>query len=70
MNQLGLSPSDIANVYMAGAFGTYINREIAVNVGMIPEFFLLDIEQVGNTAGTGARMALLFVSAREEAKKI
>jgi uncharacterized 2Fe-2S/4Fe-4S cluster protein (DUF4445 family) len=70
MDQLGLSPSDIANVYMAGAFGTYINRESAINVGMIPEFSLTDIEQVGNAAGTGARMALLSASAREEAKKI
>ena len=70
MDRLGLTPSDIANVYMAGAFGTYINRESAVNVGMIPEFSLTDIEQVGNAAGTGARMALLSASAREEAKKI
>lgn len=70
MNLLGLSPGDIANVYMAGAFGTYINRESATNIGMIPEFPLLNIEQVGNAAGTGARMTLLSVSAREEAKKI
>lgn len=70
MDRLGLSPSDIANVYMAGAFGSYINRESAVNVGMIPEFSLMDIEQVGNAAGTGARMALLSASAREEAKEI
>jgi len=70
MDRLGLTPSDIASVYMAGAFGTYINRESAVNIGMIPEFSLTDIEQVGNAAGTGARMALLSASAREEAKKI
>ncbi len=70
MDWLGLMPSDIASVYMAGAFGTYINRESAVNVGMIPEFSLTDIEQVGNAAGTGARMALLSASAREEAKEI
>lgn len=70
MKHLELSPDDIENVYMAGAFGTYINRESALNIGMIPEFNLLDIEQVGNAAGTGSRMALLSASARDEAKAI
>jgi uncharacterized 2Fe-2S/4Fe-4S cluster protein (DUF4445 family) len=70
MRQLELSPKDIAKIFIAGAFGTYINRESAMNVGMIPEFNPLDIKQVGNAAGTGARMALLSRSAREEAKKI
>jgi len=70
MNHLGLSPNEIKKVYIAGAFGTYINRESAINIGMLPEFNLLDIEQVGNAAGTGARMMLLSRKAREEAKKI
>ena len=68
LKHLELSPSMIENVYMAGAFGTYINRESALNIGMIPEFNLLDIEQVGNAAGTGSRMALLSKTARDEAK--
>lgn len=70
MNHLGVSTNDIKKVYIAGAFGTYINRESAVNVGMLPEFNLLDIEQVGNAAGTGARMMLLSRKARDESKKI
>jgi uncharacterized 2Fe-2S/4Fe-4S cluster protein (DUF4445 family) len=70
MKQLDVEPGDFEKVYMAGAFGTYINRESAVNVGMIPEFPLPKIEQVGNAAGTGARMALISRSAREEAKNI
>ena len=70
MNQLGVTRDEIENVYMAGAFGTYINRESAINIGMIPEFPLMRIEQVGNAAGTGARMALISRSARDEAKEI
>ena len=70
MNQLGISPTEIEQVFMAGAFGTYIHRESALNIGMLPEFNLLDIEQVGNVAGTGARMALLSREARYEAQKI
>jgi uncharacterized 2Fe-2S/4Fe-4S cluster protein (DUF4445 family) len=70
LKQLGLEPSMIEHVYIAGAFGTYINRESAVNIGMIPEFKQTAIEQVGNAAGTGARMILLSEKAREDAKKI
>lgn len=68
LSRLGVKPSEITHIYMAGAFGTYINRESAVNVGMIPEFNTLDIRQVGNAAGTGARMALLSRGIRKEAQ--
>jgi uncharacterized 2Fe-2S/4Fe-4S cluster protein (DUF4445 family) len=70
MKKMGVSPGDFKKIYMAGAFGTYINRESALNIGMIPEFSLQDIEQVGNAAGTGARMALLSRKARWEAQGI
>jgi uncharacterized 2Fe-2S/4Fe-4S cluster protein (DUF4445 family) len=70
LNRLGVHPSEIVNIYMAGAFGTYINSDSAVNVGMIPEFNTMDIQQVGNAAGTGARMALLSRGARMEARNI
>ncbi len=70
MKKMGVSPRDFKNIYMAGAFGTYINRESALNIGMIPEFSLQDIEQVGNAAGTGARMTLLSRKARREAQGI
>ncbi|TRO46993.1 DUF4445 domain-containing protein, partial [Candidatus Bathyarchaeota archaeon] len=42
----------------------------AISIGMIPEFPPMKIEQVGNAAGTGARMALISRRAREEAKEI
>jgi uncharacterized 2Fe-2S/4Fe-4S cluster protein (DUF4445 family) len=70
MRQLGLTPGTVDRVYMAGAFGTYINRESAQNIGIIPEFNLHSVEQVGNAAGTGARMALLSREARAEAQMI
>ncbi len=68
LERLGVRPNEIVNTYMAGAFGTYISRESAIEVGMIPEFDALDIQQVGNAAGTGARMALLSSGARMEAQ--
>jgi uncharacterized 2Fe-2S/4Fe-4S cluster protein (DUF4445 family) len=70
MNRLNLSPKNINNVYMAGAFGTYIDMQSAQTIGMIPEFTQNNIHQVGNAAGTGARMMLLSGDAREEARRI
>ncbi len=70
LNRLGAQPSEIVNIYMAGAFGTYISRDSAIKVGMIPEFNPFDIQQVGNAAGTGARMALLSTGVRKEARAI
>ena len=70
MTHLDLEPRKVEKVFIAGAFGTYINRESAQNIGMIPEFNLMNIEQVGNAAGTGARMALLSKEKRIEAEKI
>jgi uncharacterized 2Fe-2S/4Fe-4S cluster protein (DUF4445 family) len=70
MDRLELVSKDITKVYMAGAFGTYIERESAIRIGMIPEFSLESIEQVGNAAGTGARMALISKTARQKAREI
>lgn len=70
LDKMGLTPEEVSKVYMAGAFGTYIERESAIRIGMIPEFHLSTIEQVGNAAGTGARMALISKSARSEAQTI
>ena len=70
LNELGVEPSMIKHVYIAGAFGTYIDRKSAVTIGMLPEFNQPDIQQVGNAAGTGARMILLSREAREDAESI
>ena len=70
MKKLNLAPRDIKHIYMAGAFGTYIDKQSAQTIGMIPEFTQNNIQQVGNAAGTGARMMLLSKKARKEAENI
>jgi uncharacterized 2Fe-2S/4Fe-4S cluster protein (DUF4445 family) len=46
-------------ILLAGAFGSYINRGDALQIGMFPEMEVADIEVVGNAAGAGAVLALL-----------
>jgi len=66
----GRSAEDIETVIIAGAFGTYIDVESAVTVGMLPRLPLGRYHQVGNAAGTGAQMALISASMMREAEAL
>lgn len=66
----GCSEDEINQVIIAGAFGTYINVSSAIEIGMLPPIPLDRFRQVGNAAGTGARMALLSLPKRHEAQTI
>lgn len=58
MEELGVNEAEIDKVFIAGAFGNYIDVANARFIGMYPEIELSKVEAVGNAAGTGARMAL------------
>jgi uncharacterized 2Fe-2S/4Fe-4S cluster protein (DUF4445 family) len=66
----GLTENDIEQVIIAGAFGTYINVESAITIGMLPALPLERFKQVGNAAGTGARLALISQNQRRKAEQI
>jgi uncharacterized 2Fe-2S/4Fe-4S cluster protein (DUF4445 family) len=63
LKHAGAAHDDVARVYLAGAFGNYINRENARRLGLL-EFPLDRIHAAGNTALFGAKLAL-FDSDRE-----
>ncbi|NIU83167.1 MAG: DUF4445 domain-containing protein, partial [Candidatus Korarchaeota archaeon] len=58
---------EIENVYVAGAFGNYLDPENIRTIGMFPDFAIDKIIGVGNAAGTGSRMVLLSKNVRDEA---
>lgn len=66
----GLTAEEIEQVIVAGAFGTYIDIASAVTLGMLPPLPLQRFRQVGNAAGTGARLALVSLSQRAEGQEI
>lgn len=66
----GLREDDIEAVIIAGAFGTFIDVESAVVIGMLPPLPRNRFKQVGNAAGTGARMALISETQRTLAREI
>lgn len=70
MEEKGLTEADLDRVYVAGAFGGYLNPESARLIGLIPDVPPEKIRFVGNTAISGAKMALVSREAREEAKRL
>jgi uncharacterized 2Fe-2S/4Fe-4S cluster protein (DUF4445 family) len=64
------SEDDIKQVIIAGAFGSYINIDSAVAIGMMPSLPLNRFQQVGNAAGMGARLALISTRSRAKAQAI
>jgi len=59
----------IDKVILAGAFGSYIDKEAAMILGLFPDCDLKNVIAVGNAAGDGARMALINKDKRKEANK-
>jgi len=68
MKKLGIEKLD--KVVLAGAFGSFINVENAMILGMFPDCDLAKVYAVGNAAGDGARMALVNINKRAEAEQI
>ena len=56
---VGLSWKDLDRFYVAGTFGSYIDPQSAVTLGMIPDLPLETYESLGNTSLEGATQGLL-----------
>jgi uncharacterized 2Fe-2S/4Fe-4S cluster protein (DUF4445 family) len=68
MDRIGVERVD--RILLAGAFGSYIDPKHAMAIGMIPDCDLSRVTAVGNSAGDGARIALLDRNQREEARRL
>ncbi len=68
MNHCGIKRVD--EVVLAGAFGSYIDKENAIKLGLFPDCRYEDITVAGNAAGVGAQLALLNTAKRAEAENV
>ncbi|NBR11831.1 MAG: DUF4445 domain-containing protein, partial [Alphaproteobacteria bacterium] len=59
----------VERITLAGAFGSHIDVKYAMVLGLIPDCNLEKVGSAGNAAGTGARIALLNLNARDEIEK-
>ncbi len=70
MSELGIEPGEIAQVLLAGSFGSYLTPLSAVRIGLVPRLALPRIVSAGNVAGEGAKIAALSLRERAEAHSI
>jgi uncharacterized 2Fe-2S/4Fe-4S cluster protein (DUF4445 family) len=68
MRHLGLAPSDIDKLYLAGAFANYVDVRNAMDIGFLPNVPEERIEKIGNAAIQGAREILLSREQRRRAE--
>jgi uncharacterized 2Fe-2S/4Fe-4S cluster protein (DUF4445 family) len=68
MDEMGVDVVD--KVTLAGAFGAHISPKHAMVLGMIPDVPLAKVVSAGNAAGTGARIALCSVAARDQIETV
>jgi uncharacterized 2Fe-2S/4Fe-4S cluster protein (DUF4445 family) len=59
-----------ARVTLVGAFGSHIDTLYATALGLIPDCDLTKVVNGGNSAGTGARIALLNLASRAEIEDV
>jgi uncharacterized 2Fe-2S/4Fe-4S cluster protein (DUF4445 family) len=55
---VGVAPDDLESFYVAGTFGSFINPESAITIGMLPDLPLDRYKPLGNSALEGATLAL------------
>ncbi|GAI95830.1 unnamed protein product, partial [marine sediment metagenome] len=70
LQNMGSESLKIKQVFLAGAFGNYINSENAKFIGMIPDIPNEKIFQIGNAAGIGAQYCLLNKDLRNKAEQL
>ena len=70
LDERGDTVDDIAAVYLAGGFGSYLRPESAATIGLIPAALLPKVDAVGNAAGHGAVRMLLFKGEAERMQEL
>jgi len=65
-----MTTKDLDGIYVAGAFGTELDTDNAVKLGLLPRFNRRKIHFVGNTSLAGAKALLLSLSERKRCEKM
>ena len=65
-----ITARQLDEVVLAGAFGTYLDVDSAIRIGMFPPLRLEQFRQIGNAAGLGARQMLVSAERRRTAESL
>ena len=70
IEEVGLQISDLEQVILAGAFGSYIDLDCAMTVGLLPEVEPEKVLYIGNGSLLGARMSELSNHIRQDVVEV
>ena len=68
--KLGAAVDSIRSVYLAGAFGNFLDPVSACRIGMLPPVLLDRVRGIGNAAGEGAKLAALSGAEFDYSKRL
>ncbi|MBR9982496.1 MAG: DUF4445 domain-containing protein [Desulfatitalea sp.] len=66
LKEVGMEMTDVEQIILAGGFGSFVDLERAMIIGLLPEVEPEKVIYVGNSSLLGARMSALTNSVRQE----
>ncbi|MFW6128745.1 MAG: ASKHA domain-containing protein [Candidatus Aminicenantaceae bacterium] len=70
LKENGMTTEELDGIYIAGAFGNFLNIQNAIRIGLLPEMDEKKINFIGNASLSGAQTLLLSVEARKNIEKM
>lgn len=70
LEEVGLGIHDIERIYLSGGFGSYVNLEKAMVIGLLPEMEPDKIRFIGNGSLMGAKMSSLTNRIRKDVVEV
>ena len=70
LTEVGLSIADIEHIILAGGFGSYVDLEKAMTIGLLPELDPDKVTFIGNGSLMGARMSSLTNRIRQDVSEV
>ena len=70
LEEVGMGIQDLDRIILAGGFGSYVDLEKAMTIGLLPEIDPAGITFIGNGSLSGARMSALTNRIRQDVVKV
>lgn len=70
LRKLNLNLKQLKRIYIAGGFGTYLDIDKAISIGLLPDLPRAKFKFIGNSSLVGAREILLSCEAMMDARKL
>ena len=70
LEEVGMGMADIEQIYLAGGFGSYVDLEKAMIIGLLPEIDADRVTYFGNASLMGAKMSSLTNKIRQDVVEV